>query len=136
MKSKFLFFLLSLILIGTVNSAVAQAKLDISFQALNTIEGFDHVSRMHVFIDGKEIVQSTEMKQSEKNIVSLDVKPGKHDVKCVLWANYPGEGWIERTYENDFSFDWLFEKNMKLKKGKNKLNIVFNIKDNSVSEKK
>ena len=42
---------------------------------------------------------------------------------------------MERTLENDFSFDWIFEKTMKLKKGKNKLNIVFDIKDNSVKEK-
>ncbi len=136
MKTKFLFFLLSLILIGTVNSAAAQAKLEISFQALNTIEGYDHLSRMQVFVDGKEVATSPEKKQSEKNAVTIKVKPGEHDIMCVLWAKYKDEGWMERTLENDFSFDWIFEKNMKLKKGKNKLNIVFDIKDNSVSEKK
>ena len=135
MKTKFLFFLLSLILIGTVNSAAAQAKLEISFQALNTIEGYDHLSRMHVFIDGKEVAKSPEMIQSKKNKVSLSVIPGEHDVRCILWAEYKEEGWMERTLENDFSFDWIFEKTMKLKKGKNKLNIVFDIKVNSVKEK-
>ena len=100
--------------------------LTVNFKAINTIEGYDHISRMGVYCDGKLIQYSTEKKQSIPNSVTISVPRGNHTIKCVLEAKY-NDKWELRTIANDYSFDWIVEKDMKIKK-KQKMDITFDIK--------
>lgn len=107
--------------------AVAKnGTLTITFKAINTIEGYDHISRMGVYCDDKLIQYSTEKKQSIPNSVTISVPRGNHTIKCVLEAKY-NDKWELRTIANDYSFDWIVEKDMKIKK-KQKMDITFDIK--------
>lgn len=134
MKTTHRFFLLAVLAsLFYLPSLKAQGKLTITYQAINTIAGYDHVSRLQVLVDGQEVGVSKEKIQSQKNKVTVKVPTGEHTVVCSLWAKY-NNNWEERTLANNYSFDWRFEKKMALKSS-NKLNLVFDVNKNSVLEK-
>ncbi|MCZ2443941.1 MAG: hypothetical protein LC101_09230 [Flavobacteriales bacterium] len=117
----------------TTFSINAQSTLQISFKAINTISGYDHLSKLMVYCDGQKIGESVEKKQSQGNKIKVKVLTGTHQIFCSLWAKYDGK-WEERTTANDYSFDWNYTKKMDIKKGKNTLKIIFDVEGLSVTE--
>lgn len=132
MKTNKKFIFLALLILTTANVSFAQAKLTITFNAINFQEGYDNISRMQLFIDEEEVAISPEKKQSEINSISVNVKPGLHRIRGVIWANYRDEGWMERTLENGYSFDWVLDIRKKLKKGKKTIKVIFDVDETEV----
>jgi hypothetical protein len=132
MKTFKKFIFLALLILTTANISFAQAKLTITFYAVNFRGGFDNISRMQLFIDEEEVTTSPEKKQSEINSISVNVKPGFHRIRGVIWANYRDEGWMERTLENGYSFDWVLDIRKKLKKGKKTIKVIFDVYETEV----
>ncbi len=104
--------------------------LTVNFVTLNTIEGYDHVSKLKVYCDDVEVGESKEKKQSVKNSVSVAVPKGNHKIKVSLFAKYDGE-WEERTIENNYSFDFSATKAINIK-SKTTFDVSFNIDNNEV----
>jgi hypothetical protein len=109
----------------TAQQGVKEGELTISFVTINTIEGYDHISKLKVFCDEKLVGESSEKKQSVANKVTVKLPKGNHTVKTMLFANY-NNNWEERTLANDYSFDFQTVQEMTVK-SKNKLDIVFDI---------
>lgn len=116
-----------------LSAANAQSTLQVSFKAINTIEGYDHISKLIVYCDGEKVGESIEKKQSLPNKVKVKVPSGDHLIHCSLWAKYDGV-WEVRTLANDYSFDWMYDKQMTLKKGNNAFKIVFDVDKQTVTE--
>jgi len=89
------------------------------------LEGYDHICKTMVYIDGMLAGETSELIQSEPNSCSITVAQGKHNVRIVNMANYEGN-WEEHTITNEYSIDALYESEIKLK-NELTINLVFDI---------
>jgi hypothetical protein len=71
-------------------------------------EGYDHLNRNKVFVDGAGQAVSKEVHQSEWGKYTLSLAKGIHHVKLVNEAYYDGK-WQEHTFENEFSVNAIYE---------------------------
>ncbi len=86
------------------------AQLSINFKTLNTIEGYDHLTRMIIYCDEKEVARSTDKIQSMENTLIAQFPKGKHTVKFVMEAyDKKAQKWEIRTLENQYSFDCSYQ---------------------------
>ena len=90
-----------------------------------TIEGYDHVNKTILYVDGKLAAESSELVQSEPNTFSVTIPKGKHDIRIVNMAKYENT-WEEHTIANEYSLDALYEGSVKVKK-KLTIDLVFDI---------
>lgn len=130
MKKFFVFFLSIFTLLVTSSFTTAEgggstAQLKITWYATHTVSGYSYPSKMKVFVDGQEVGESPVKDQQEKNTFTVTVPKGKHELKCVIWAQIKGT-WEERLVANDYSFDWMYTESASFKK-KNKRTIEFNV---------
>lgn len=120
-----------LILLGVLTTSVLsakppkQGKLTVSWSFLHIVEGYDHDTKCIVFVDGKQVGESSVKKESEKNSITVATAQGSHEVKVVNYAFYEGK-WEEHTIDNTYSIDCKFEQNITIKK-KTKITLVFDI---------
>jgi hypothetical protein len=101
------FATLTLLLIASFGFSQT-TKLTVSFKFLHIVEGYDHQCKSVVYIDGKEVGESSETAESAGTTFTVDVPNGSHDVKVMNFALYEGN-WEEHTIENDYSIDCVFE---------------------------
>lgn len=71
-------------------------------------EGYDHLNRCRVFVDGEEMPLSKTCVQSAWGKYELRLSKKEHRVRLVNEAYYDGK-WVEHTFENEFSIDAVCE---------------------------
>lgn len=105
----------------------AMASMQVKWEYRNIVEGYDHKSRMQVYIDGNLVMTSKEGPQSKKGMMTVKVPSGTHTVRIESWAYYNGI-WEAHTYENEYSVDAFYEGEL-LFPGKSKklVQLVFDI---------
>lgn len=111
--------------IGTYAQKKGVITVNTSFTGIQ--EGYDHLNKTMVYVDGNLAGETSEQIQSKSNSCSISVTRGKHDIRVVNMANYEG-AWEEHTIQNEYSLDALYEGEIKLKKGLT-INLVFDITD-------
>jgi hypothetical protein len=135
MKAEMRFLLLLAIValpLGSI-SAKRTSKLIIDVKFENIEDGYDHLCKTRVFVDGELVATSSEELQSKPNTLTVNIPRGEHTVKVVNYALYEGN-WEEHTIENNYSVDCLHEFTEKFRKKKYKLNIVFDLDDVTKTE--
>jgi hypothetical protein len=90
--------------------AYAEKKGTITVKTSYTgiVEGYDHVNKTVLYVDGKLAAESSEQVQSKPNSFSVTVP------------------WEEHTIANEYSLDALYEGSVNVKK-KLTVNLVFDI---------
>jgi hypothetical protein len=100
------FLFVCLLSMGMVTAQTVPVQ--VSFKFVNIEEGYDHLCRTQVLIDGQEAAVSAEVLQSKGATVTVQVPKGSHDLRIVNWARYEGT-WEEHTVENNYSLDCTYE---------------------------
>ena len=106
--------------------------MSIDWQFTGVIDGYDHDSKVEVYIDDVLAATSTVAKQSKKNSLTVITTRGTHKVRIVNFALYENQ-WEEHSRTNDYSLDAIYDSNLKLKK-KNKISLIFDIDKEIVIE--
>jgi len=109
-------------------------KVTVTFNFANIEEGYDHLTKTELYIDGSLVGTSTNRKQSEENVVIATTSKGNHHVRVVNYAYYEGN-WEEHTIANNYSIDCLYEADLNLKKKNNKIKLLFDIDNGTKREK-
>jgi hypothetical protein len=94
-------------------------------------EGFDHLNRSKIYIDGKEMPLSGVCHQSEWGYYPLRISKSNHHIKLVNEAFYNGK-WVEHTFENQFSINAVCEFDLRAKKV-SRVRIEFDLDGSGVS---
>jgi hypothetical protein len=111
-----------------------QGKITVDFKAINTIAGYDNLTKAELYCDGKLLATSSEMVQSQLNTVSADAPLGKHSIHLLLYAYYDGS-WEVRTIANDYSMDWEWKGDVNIKK-KTAVKVLFDVAELSAKKVK
>lgn len=125
-------FILIFLLVSVTSFGQGKSKLSIDWQFTGVIEGYDHDSKVEVYIDDVLAATSTVAKQSKKNSVTVITTRGTHKVRIVNFALYENQ-WEEHNQANDYSLDAIYDSNLILKK-KNKISLIFDIDKEIVIE--
>lgn len=100
-------------------------KLMVNIQFLSIEEGYDHVTKDELFIDGKSVHITEERKESKPVMVKLNVPRGKHTFRIENWVLYEGT-WERKTLENNYSIDGFGEIECNFGK-KGKISVVYDL---------
>lgn len=111
---------------GGKPAAGSGVPLTVSWIYENVEEGFDHLNRMEVYVDGVKIGTSPSLPESKKGTFTVYVKPGRHDVTFENYAYYEGV-WELHSIDNNYSIDAFYTTNMEFKKKKRSVNLIFDI---------
>jgi len=108
-------------------SSAAQKKGTITVNASykGIVDGYDHINKTMVYIDGELAGETSELVQSKPNSCTVSVPRGSHSIRVVNMAYYEGD-WEEHTIANEYSLDALYEGSIELKK-KLTIDLVFDI---------
>ncbi len=113
-----------MLFLGLSGLAIGQdgvITVTISFEDIE--EGYDHVTRDVLYVDGKELMVTEERLESKAIKFTMKVPRGQHTIKIVNWVLYEGT-WEENKVENNYSIDAFDEIQCKVKK-KGKLSVVY-----------
>lgn len=115
----------------SVNNGHSQSKeKEITFTVdwvfVNVIDGYDHNSKMLIYLDGMLVHESSVSPQSKKNSIEITVPKGKHVIEVVNYAFYNGE-WQKHTKRNDFSVDAFYKDKLDFRKKPRQLWMLFDI---------
>lgn len=94
-------------------------------------EGFDHLNRSRVSVDGTFLPVSGSCRQSDWGSYSLKLSRTKHTIKFINEAFYEGK-WIEHTFENKFSINAICEFDLDVKEV-SKVQIEFDLDGSDIS---
>jgi hypothetical protein len=130
MKSKLLFFLMVVAAVSiqwtpAVKESNKSVSLKIDYKFLNIEEGYDHLNKIVVSVDGEEVGASKEQVQSKPGKFTVKIPKGKHEITVMFMAYYEGV-WEEHTIENDYSYDCFVEISEDFKRS-TKLSIVVDL---------
>lgn len=117
--------LIALLLLGTGVFAQGKSKVTVEWQYTNVIEGYDHLNKMKVYIDGKYVGESKASPQSKLSTYKFKTTQGPHQVKIVNYALYEGK-WEEHTIALNYSIDAIYDQKLTIKK-KMKIKLTFDI---------
>ncbi len=131
-KSLLLAALFAILLTGSAFSQKT-GKLTINTKYVGIVEGYDHLNKTQLYVDGKLMGESESKLESQPLSFSVKLPRGKHDVKILNLAFYEGN-WEEHTIANNYSVDALYEGSIELKKKKS-ISLIFDI-DKAATEVK
>jgi len=94
-------------------------------------DGYDHLNRSKVIVDGLEMSVSTSCHQSEWGTYQLKLSKTNHHIKLINEAFYDGK-WIEHTFDNEFSINAICEFDLNAKEV-SKVQIEFDLNGSDVS---
>lgn len=106
-------------------AAGGKSTLLIKWEFKNVVEGYDHLNKMIVYVDGQKVGESTVTKETTPNSMSVKVKKGNRKIRIENWAQYEGN-WELHSVENNYSHDFFWEGQLQLKKKKT-FKIIFDI---------
>lgn len=138
MNAVLIYFISAVLGSGKVATTVAAqptetVNLSINYEVLNTRPGYSYDAKLVVYVDDKQVGESTVKNQEIPNSVTVPIPTGVHDLRVVLLAKYE-DVWEERTIANDYSNDFVWRKSGNFKKDL-KVKLFFDI-DSGVHEKK
>lgn len=90
--------------------------MEISWRFINVEKGYDHPSRMLVFVDDVEYGASPQTIESNGGTFGLEVPKGKHRIRIVNQSYVKGV-WQDHTIVNNYSIEAVYEKLLEVKKG-------------------
>lgn len=113
-------------------NVVSAGKIKITFKYKFThiVSGYDHNSRMKVYIDGNLAGTSKESLESKANKLTVSTTKGYHTLRAVMETEYQGN-WEEHIISNEYSIDCLYEIAMDFAKNLN-LNLTFDIDSGTI----
>lgn len=110
----------------TINSfAQKQSIITVNTKYTGILDGYDHICKTMVYVDGMLAGETSEQIQSKPNSCDITASKGKHSIRIINMANYEGN-WEEHTIANEYSIDALYEGEVKLKKELT-INLIFDI---------
>lgn len=125
MKKSLLLIALFISIFTLGSFAQKQGIITVNTSYKGIVEGYDHINRTDIYVDGKLIGSSSGQVQSKPNSFQVKVSRGSHDIRVINMAFYE-DTWEEHTIANEYSLDALYEGSIKLKK-KLSINLVFDI---------
>ena len=133
MRKNILLFTL-VISMFTINAfAQKTGVITVNTSYKGVLDGYDHINKTMVYVDGKLAGETSEQLQSKPNSCFVSVERGTHHIRIINMANYEGN-WEEHTIANEYSIDALYEGEIKLKKELT-INLVFDItEENTIAE--
>jgi hypothetical protein len=102
------------------------SALTTTFKFDNIEEGYDHICKTQVWINGELAGESKEVKESAGGSFTVNVPYGEHRVRIVNLAQYEGT-WEEHSVDNGYSIDCLWEGTQKFDKKTSKVFLRFDI---------
>lgn len=90
--------------------------IQISWQFSNIEEGYDHPSRMLVFVDDVEVGVSPQALESTGGVFGVKIPKGQHRIRIVNQSFIKGI-WQDHTIVNNYSVDAVYERSVEVKKG-------------------
>lgn len=122
---KILFISVITLTMSFVVNAQKSGLLTINTSYKGIIEGYDHINKTQLYIDGNLAGESSQGLQSVPNSFSVRLSQGDHRVRIVNLAFYENN-WEEHTKNLGYSLDAFYEGQIKLKK-KMTISLVFDI---------
>lgn len=125
-----------LLLAITLGAGVLQAeppkkpRLIVQYKTINIEKGYDHVSRLKVYVDGNLTSTSEPRKESKPGKLIVPMESGSHSVKVVMESNYQNN-WEEHTIANGYSIDCKYEGTLDFSKDV-VLKLVFDINSGTI----
>ncbi len=89
--------------------------MEINWRFIHVENGYDHASRMQVFVDDIEYGTSTQSLESEGGLFILKIPKGTHRIRIVN-QSYLNGVWQDHTIVNNFSIEAVYEKKLEVKK--------------------
>jgi hypothetical protein len=129
-----LFVIITLASCNNTRQSKNMVKVVVSYQFINISEGFDHLTKTLVFIDGEQVAQTEEHKESEKQSISFLLPKGKHRIEIINYAKYEGK-WEIHSKENSYSQDCFFKEELDFQK-KTRIKLLFDLDEGVSSEVK
>ena len=121
----------SIILIGLMLfsfGAVAQnGKVTFTTEFKNISEGYDHLSKEKIFVNGILVFTSEEHAESEILTAKIKLPRGTQNIRIENWTLYNGT-WELTEMNNGYSIDGFYESELTLGK-KNELYIIYDLDD-------
>ena len=92
-KSLFLLTVFSLLFTFTQQAQESQktGKVKIKYSFANIVEGYDHTTKTTVLVDGVQVAESNQHKESQPTEIEFSIPVGKHDIEIVNYAFYDGK---------------------------------------------
>lgn len=103
----------------------ASPQLTISWKFLHVQDGYDHLNKIEVYIDGTLTSTSESFHESDLGTHRLSVPKGMHKIRVKNYAFYEG-AWEEHTVAEGYSIDAEVEQEHKFKK-RNHLTLLWDI---------
>ena len=100
--------------------------LTTTFKFANIEDGYDHMCKTQVWINGELAGESKEVKESAGGSFTVNVPYGEHRVRIVNLAEYEGT-WEEHSIANEYSLDCLWEGVHKFDKKGAKVFLLFDL---------
>ncbi len=104
------------------------SQMTIEWRFLNVEDGYDHINKMKIYIDGEYHGETDECNQLDWCTYEFPLSKGNHNIKLLNMSLFEGV-WEEHLIENNYSVDAVLEKSVKMKK-KAKLKMEIDL-DNS-----
>lgn len=104
-------------LVETEKKATFKGKhypMEIDWRFKNVESGYDHVSRMQVFVDDVEYGTSEQSVESMGGKFLLKIPKGMHRIRIVNQSLIAG-GWQDHTIVNNYSVEAVYEKLVEVK---------------------
>lgn len=130
-----LLLLFSLSFFSVQGFSQLNCKITFKYKFVNVNEGYDHVSRMKVYLDGTLVGTSLEdgtssdasavHKETVQNVFAVEIPKGTHKIRAVVEALYAGV-WEEHLIANTYALDCLYEKTLDFTKD-NTIELEFDI---------
>ncbi|MGV3632610.1 MAG: hypothetical protein ACO1O6_15495 [Bacteroidota bacterium] len=118
-------FLILFVVLGSYAVAQKPAKLKVTYNFENIVDGYDHLTKTEVYVDNKLVSTSSEHKQSMPTTIHVATTRGMHNVKIVNYAYYNGQ-WEQRSIDNGYSTEGTVTKDWPLKK-KNSISVTYDL---------
>lgn len=125
MKKSILLLTLIISMITLTANAQKAGVITVNTSYTGIIDGYDHINKTVVYLDGNLAGETSELVQSKPNSCIIKTTRGTHSIRIVNMAYYEGT-WEEHTVANEYSLDALYEGTIKVKK-KLSINLVFDI---------
>lgn len=122
---KGLFLVLFVTLSGLAFGQECKLTVHIEFKGIE--EGYDHLTKDELYIDGNLVKTTDERKESQSVDVKINVPRGTHTFKIVNWILYEGT-WEQNTTENEYSIDAFGEIECNFRK-KGKISVLYDLDD-------